>query len=151
MPSDDEISAVEELVSVLDVFNSAIEIVSGEKYPTLGIVLPLLSKLLSHTLAEVESDKRLTKRIKTAIREDLMYQYQDKLVKMKLSIAAYLDPRFKALSVWRGIRYWQESNWLSLRLLMQTNTTSKFLKVLQNQNLMNCHPKRGSWLKFLRT
>ena len=98
MPSDAELSAVEELVSVLDVFNSATEIVSGEKYPTLGIVAPLLHKLLSHTLAETESDKRLTKRIKMAIREDLMSRYQDDVVKTKLSVTTYLDPRFKALS-----------------------------------------------------
>ena len=38
MPLDNEISVVEELVSMLDVFNSATEIVSGEKYPTPGIV-----------------------------------------------------------------------------------------------------------------
>ena len=98
MPSDAELSAVEELVSVLDVLNSATEIVSGEKYPTLGIVVPLLHKLLSHTLAETESDKRLAKKIKRAIREDLMFRYQDDLVKTKLSVATYLDPRFKALS-----------------------------------------------------
>ena len=69
MPSDDEISAAKELVEVLAVFHSATEIVSGEKYPTLGIVRPLLHKLLSHTLAE--NDKHLTKRIKKAIMDDL--------------------------------------------------------------------------------
>ena len=42
MPSDDEISAAEELLAVLEVFHIATEIVSGEKYPTLGIVHPLL-------------------------------------------------------------------------------------------------------------
>ena len=36
MASDDEISAAEELLAVLEVFHTATEIVSGEKYPTLG-------------------------------------------------------------------------------------------------------------------
>ena len=56
---------------MLEVFHSATEIVSGEKVPTLGIVRPLLHKLLSHTLAEAENDKCLTKRIKKAIMDDL--------------------------------------------------------------------------------
>ena len=46
IPSDDELSAAEELVAVLEVFNNATEIISGEKYPTLGMVLPLFHKLL---------------------------------------------------------------------------------------------------------
>ena len=49
-------------------------------------------------LAEAENDKCLTKRIKKAIRDDLTSQYQDDVVKKKLSIAMYLDPRFKAMS-----------------------------------------------------
>ena len=77
---------------MLEVFHSATEIVSGEKYPTLGIVRPLPHKLLSHTLAEAENDKRLTKRIKKAIMDDLTSRYQDDVVKKKLSIAMYLDP-----------------------------------------------------------
>ena len=67
MPSDAEISAAEELVAILEVFHRATEIVSGEKYATIGIVQPLLQKLLHHTLAEVSSDKPLSKRIKKAI------------------------------------------------------------------------------------
>ena len=93
MPSDDEISVVEELVEVVEVFHSA----QRRKYPTLGIVLPLLHKLLSHMLAEAGTDKRLTKRIKKVISDDLTSQYQDNVVKNKLSTAIYLDPRFRAM------------------------------------------------------
>ena len=97
MPSDDELSATEGLVAVLEVFNNATEIISGEKYPTLGMVLPLLHKLLLYTLAEAETDKSLTKKIKKPIREDLQSRHQDDEVKRILSIAMYLDPRFKAM------------------------------------------------------
>ena len=90
--SDDDISVAEEQVEVLEVFHSATEIVSREKYPTVGTVLPLVHKLLSLTLAKAGNDKRLTKRIKKVIRDDLTSQYQDDVVKKKLSIAMYLDP-----------------------------------------------------------
>lgn len=56
MPTDNEISTAEELVAVLEAFNDATEIVSGEKYPTLGIVKPLFHKLLSSTLAAKDTE-----------------------------------------------------------------------------------------------
>ncbi len=98
MPSDDEISAAEELVAVLEIFQRATEIVSGEKYPTLGIVQPLLQKLLFHTLAESLSDKPLSKNIKEVIRKDLSSRYQGNDIKSMLYMAMYLDPRFKDMS-----------------------------------------------------
>ena len=42
---DAEISVAEELIVVLKSFHDATEIISGEKYPTIGIVKPLLKKL----------------------------------------------------------------------------------------------------------
>ena len=85
MPSGDEISAAEELVEVLEVFHSATEIVSH--------------KLLSHTLAEAENDKRLTKRIKKAIMDDLTSRYHD-VVKKKLSIACIWILELKLCLFW---------------------------------------------------
>ena len=86
---------------VLEIFQSATEIVSGEKYPTLGIVQSLLQKLLFHTLAESSSDKLLLKRIKV-IRGDLSARYHDMVLKhidgIKLYMAMYLDPFFKDMS-----------------------------------------------------
>jgi len=67
MPTDNEISTAEELVAVLEAFNDATEIVSGEKYPTIGIVKPLLHKLLSSTLAAKDTDNALTKSIKNVL------------------------------------------------------------------------------------
>ena len=98
MPSDEEISAAEELVAILEMFHTPTEIISGEKYPTLGIVYPLLQKLLSHILAEPVDDKPLTRQIKKAIRNDLSSRYQDDDIKAKLHVAMNLDPRFKTMS-----------------------------------------------------
>ena len=67
MPTDNEISTAEELVAVLEAVNDATEIVSGEKYPTIGIVKPLLHKLLSSTLAAKDTDNALTKSIKNVL------------------------------------------------------------------------------------
>lgn len=79
----------------LSIWNVPQRIVSGESYPTLGIVQPLLHK---QTLAASTGDRPLTKKIKEANREDLLSRYQDNDIKSKLSLAMYLDPRFKALS-----------------------------------------------------
>ena len=102
MLSDAEISAAEELVAILEVFHKATEIVSGEKYATIGIVQPLLQKLLYHTLADNSTDKPLANRIKAAIKEDLKPRYQDEHITSVLNIALYLDPRFKEMQRLNG-------------------------------------------------
>ena len=45
MPTDAEISVIEEMIVVLKAFNDGTEIMSGEKYPTIGLVRPLLKKV----------------------------------------------------------------------------------------------------------
>ena len=63
MPTDAEISVAEELIVVLKAFHDATEIISGEKYPTIGTVRPLLKKIES-VLAIKENDSTLVKQIK---------------------------------------------------------------------------------------
>ena len=41
MPSTDEITIIEELVEILKHFYQAAEILSGELYPTIGVVFPI--------------------------------------------------------------------------------------------------------------
>ena len=71
MPSSEEFAVAEELTHILKTFHVATEIVSGEKYPTIGIVHPLIHKLLSVTLKEAEGDSSLVKQIKAAVSLDL--------------------------------------------------------------------------------
>lgn len=110
------------------------------KYPTLGILLPLFIKMFFHTLAEAENDKRLTKSIKEAIRDDLTSWYQDDVVTKKLSIAMYwvrtwiLD--LKLCLFWmtqRGMMSCSVWSWNSLSLLMQTSNN----KYQQNRSLVS--------------
>ena len=96
MPTDEEISIVEELIVILKSFREGTEIMSGEKYPSLGMVLPLLKKILS-TLIPKEGDASFVRQVKNAVRTDLESRYQNDKVKRMLRIATYLDPRFKTL------------------------------------------------------
>lgn len=66
MPSTQEFTIIEELVLMLKPFNDATEVVSGEKYPTISIITPLIHKLLN-VLKETSEDSTLTKQIKSTI------------------------------------------------------------------------------------
>ena len=129
MPSDAEISAAEELVATLEVFHKDTEIVSGKKY-AIGIVQPLLQKLLHHTLVESSSDKPLSKRIKNAIQEDFMSQYQDDHVTLLLNMALYLDPCFK------GIQNLPENY---KKEDIKQNLTMELSKLIEKVQASDCH------------
>jgi len=94
----DEDEVAEELLAILKPFNDTTEVVGGERYPTLSIVLPILCKLLHVTLKATNDDTHLAKEIKRVIRADLELRYQDKETETLSRIATYLDPRFKSLS-----------------------------------------------------
>ena len=63
MPSTDEIVTMEELVKILEHFYQETEIFSGELYPTIGVVFPILNRLLTVLLVIESSDKDVTKKI----------------------------------------------------------------------------------------
>ena len=96
MPTDAEISVAEELIVVLKAFHDATEIISGEKYPTIGIVKPLLKKL-EVTLATREDDSSLVKQIKGVIQKDIGQRYQGEDISTLLKVAMFLEPRFKEM------------------------------------------------------
>ena len=96
MRTDAEISVAEELIVVLKAFHDATEIISGEKYPTIGIVKPLLKKLEA-TLATREDDSSLVKQIKGVIQEDIGQSYQGEDISTLLKMALFLEPRFKEM------------------------------------------------------
>jgi len=65
MPTSQEFTVAEELLAILKPFNDTTdsEVVSGERYPTLSIVLPILHKLLHVTLKATDDDSHLVKEI----------------------------------------------------------------------------------------
>ena len=95
MPSATEFSVIEELVDILKPFNDATEILSGDLYPTIGIVQPVFHRFLSEILAAKSEDNDVVKKIKDAIRQNLSARYQEEGIKTLLDVAMYLDPRFK--------------------------------------------------------
>ena len=70
MLTDAEISVAEELIVVLKAFHDATEIISGENYPMIGMVRPLLKKIEA-ILAIKENDGALVKQIKSEIQKDI--------------------------------------------------------------------------------
>ena len=95
MPSSNEFAVIEELVDILKPFNDATEILSGDLYPTLGIVQPVFHQFLSEILVSKPEDRDIVKKIKDAIRQNLSTRYQDEEIQTILLVAMYLDPRFK--------------------------------------------------------
>ena len=99
MPSTDEIATMEELVEILKHFYQATEILSGELYPTIGVVFPILNRFLTVLLVSDSNDKDVAKKIKEKIKQDLVTRYQSDEIENVLFISMYLDPRFKLLSM----------------------------------------------------
>ena len=92
MPSSTELAVIEELVDILKPFNDATEILSGDLYPTLGIVQPVFHRFLSDILPSKPGDRDVVKKIKDAIRQNLSTRYQEEDIKTMLLVAMYLDP-----------------------------------------------------------
>jgi len=68
------------MIVVLKAFDDGTEIMSGEKYPWVGLVRPLLKKV-EVILTNKESDTTLVKQIKGAIKGDIDQRYQDDEIK----------------------------------------------------------------------
>jgi len=96
MPTDAEISIAEKLIVVLKAFDDGTEIMSGEKYPTIGLVRPLLKKV-EVILTDKEDDTTLVKQIKGAIKRDIDQRYLDDEISVVLTVAMFLEPRFKEM------------------------------------------------------
>lgn len=97
MPEGSEWKIIDELVNVLTPFNLATETLSGEKYPTISMIVPLLHKLLNVSLKICDNDDTCTKEIKKAISGDLCSRYQSTDIQKLLKVATYLDPQCKTL------------------------------------------------------
>ncbi len=98
IPTEAETKHMEDLRTLLTPFEQATFMVSSEKKPTAGLILPIMAQFLNRDLKENLTDSTLIKKAKTAIREDLSQRYQCTEEQELLKIATILDPRFKGLS-----------------------------------------------------
>ena len=70
---------------------------SGSSYPTVGVISPLLYKLMEITLAISDEDSQMSRRAKKVIYDDLKDRYTNEGSQLIFKKCAYLDPRFKDL------------------------------------------------------
>ena len=88
---------LEDLINLLEPFKNATEVLSGQKYPTLSCLGPILADL-KEKIADDPLDSRTMKSAKQAMRIDLSERYKDSDVLELMNKAAFLDPRFKTLA-----------------------------------------------------
>ena len=101
MPSDGEFTTLESFVKVMCPIVRITEAIGAEKWVTISAVRLLLYTLLSGLFCIAEEDTNLKKSMKLAMHSNLATRYTGDLL-MMLNIAAFLDPRFRALSFLSG-------------------------------------------------
>lgn len=77
--------------------NEAAETLSGDPYPSVSLVLPLLFKLTQVNLAEAADDPPLLAELKGLARGALRNAYDRDDTQQLLRMAMYLDPRLKRM------------------------------------------------------
>ncbi|XP_017261968.1 E3 SUMO-protein ligase ZBED1-like [Kryptolebias marmoratus] len=89
-----DITAAEDIAQALKSLKKATLVMSQESTPSLSVIAPLKERLLED-MQPSSSDSAVVKEMKIAMCRDLQKRYLG--LKDELSIAAALDPRFKAL------------------------------------------------------
>lgn len=95
IPADNTRSNMKVLCDFLSDFDSATQIVSGEKYPTISLIKPLLRTLINHCIVDVSQDSSLIKSVKETVDKDLDKRYKQPRTQNILNITTIIDPRFK--------------------------------------------------------
>ena len=88
---------LEDLIKLLEPFKNATEVLSGQKYPTLSCLGPILADL-KEKVSDDPLDSRTMKSAKQAMRIDLNERYKDSDILKLMNKAAFLDPQFKTLA-----------------------------------------------------
>ena len=96
IPRWQDIDVLESLAKALSPVSELTDFLSGEKHITISSVIPIIHNLATKVLVDEEDDTELTKTIKHRIIDDLKHRYENEDLKNLLSIATFLDPRFKA-------------------------------------------------------
>ena len=83
-----------DIVNLLEPFKDATEVLSGQRYPTLSCLAPIL-KDLRDKIAIKADDSDMLKIAKGAMMRDFDDRYIDTNVQLLMTKATFLDPRFK--------------------------------------------------------
>jgi len=95
--SPEEWRILEDIGDVFEPFKVATDYLSGEKYPTISAVGPLLSEIKSKTEFS-ESDSPTVREVKRVLAADMNSRYRDKEVVQVFNMASFLDLCFKTLA-----------------------------------------------------
>ena len=96
-PSRTEWHILEDLYHFLEPFKDSTEILSGQQYPTLSCVGPILADL-KEKAEQKDGDSRTIKSVKAAVDEDLNQRNLEPSLVLLMNTASFLDPRFKSLA-----------------------------------------------------
>lgn len=89
------ISTLEDTCKVLEPLSLFTDSLAGETHITISALKPVLQHLTEYILKEEDDDSELVKKMKGLIRNDLQERYSRENVERTMSVACYLDPRFK--------------------------------------------------------
>ena len=95
MLTDQDLSCLETIISVLRPIFHFTDALSGEKHVTISAVQPLLSHITNSLLASSEQDSTLAAHMKNTIASDLTARYSSEHISDVINICSYLDPRFR--------------------------------------------------------
>ena len=88
---------LEDVADVLQPFKIATEYLSGEKFPTISALGPLLAEVRAK-IEFAPNDTPVVREVKKVLASDMHTRYQNREVIEVLNISSLLDPRFKTLA-----------------------------------------------------
>ena len=95
--TDNSWAIMENIISVLKPFYVATSVMSSEEYPTLSVILPILTSLLRNHLHDNEADCAAVASYKTVVKKQLTKRYDIDNPNSTIMLASFLDPRHKRL------------------------------------------------------
>ena len=95
--SPDEWRILEDIIKLLEPFKIATQHLSGERYPTISALGPLLKQIQKKVTVDV-NDSVAVREFKKALRDDMDSRYRNPDVQLLFHKSSFLDPRFKSLT-----------------------------------------------------
>ena len=97
LPNDQFWIDLHDLIAILKPMATITARMSGESYPTMSYVYPILIDIVSNKLVVKESDSPVITEFKTAMLEKINIVFDKEDVQELMQVACMLDPRFKHL------------------------------------------------------
>ncbi len=97
VPDDQFWKDLDDLIEVLKPLAAISTRISGESYPTMSFVYPILIDLVSNKLAIKDTDSPMISQFKSAMLDKINIVFDKDDVRELMQIACVLDPRFKHL------------------------------------------------------